>query len=98
MTIWLPKAQAGDPEAQTYTGEIYEKGLGVQPDYNTAADWYRKAAAQGNSRAQINLGNLYEKGLGVEKNLSTAMEWYRKASGLEKKGLPYTAPISYFFR
>jgi len=94
LNIWLPKAQAGDPEAQTYTGEIYEKGLGVQPDYNTAADWYRKAAAQGNSRAQINLGNLYEKGWGVEKNLSTAMEWYRKASGLEKKGLPYTAPIA----
>ncbi|MDD1636483.1 MAG: caspase family protein, partial [Methylococcaceae bacterium] len=94
LNIWLPKAQAGDPEAQTYTGEIYEKGLGVQPDYKTAADWYRKASAQGNSRAQINLGNLYEKGLGVEKNLSTAMEWYRKASGLEKKGLPYTAPIA----
>jgi len=94
LNIWLPKAQAGDPEAQTYTGEIYEKGLGVQPDYKTAGDWYRKASAQGNSRAQINLGNLYEKGLGVEKNLSTAMEWYRKASGLEKKGLPYTAPIA----
>jgi len=94
LNIWLPKAQAGDPEAQTYTGEIYEKGLGVQPDYKTAAGWYRKASAQGNSRAQINLGNLYEKGLGVEKNPSIAMEWYRKASGLEKKGLPYTAPIA----
>jgi len=94
LNIWLPKAQAGDPEAQTYTGEIYEKGLGIQSDYKTAADWYRKASAQGNSRAQINLGNLYEKGLGVEKNVSTAMEWYRKASGLEKMGLPYTAPIT----
>ncbi|MDD5267987.1 MAG: caspase family protein [Methylococcales bacterium] len=94
LAVWLPKAQAGDPEAQTYTGEIYEKGLGVQPDYKSAADWYRKASAQGYSRAEINLGNLYEKGLGVEKNLSTAMEWYRKASGLEKKGLPYTSPIA----
>ena len=94
LKIWLPKAQSGDPEAQAYTGEIYEKGLGTQPDYKTAADWYRKASAQGNSRAQINLGNLYEKGLGVEKNLSTAMEWYRKASGLEKKDLPYAATIA----
>ncbi len=94
LNIWLPKAQSGDPEAQTYTGEIYEKGLGTQPDYKTAAEWYRKASAQGNSRAQINLGHLYEKGLGVEKNLSTAMEWYRKASGLEKKGLPYAAQIA----
>lgn len=91
LNVWLPKAQAGEPEAQAYTGEIYEKGLGTQPDYKTAADWYRKAAAQGNSRAQINLGHLYEKGLGVEKNLSTAMEWYQKASGLEKKALPFAA-------
>lgn len=91
LNVWLPKAQSGEPEAQAYTGEIYEKGLGTQPDYKTAADWYRKAAAQGNSRAQINLGHLYEKGLGVEKNLSTAMEWYQKASGLEKKALPFAA-------
>ena len=46
LNIWLPKAQSGDPEAQAYTGEIYEKGLGVQPDYKMAADWYRKASAQ----------------------------------------------------
>ena len=94
LNIWLPKAQSGDPEAQAYTGEIYEKGQGTQPDYKTAADWYRKASAQGNSRAQINLGHLYEKGLGVEKNLSTAMEWYQKASGLEKKDLPYASTFS----
>lgn len=91
LNVWLPKAESGEPEAQAYTGEIYEKGLGTQPDYKTAADWYRKAAAQGNSRAQINLGHLYEKGLGVEKNLATAMEWYQKASGLEKKALPFAA-------
>ena len=94
LNIWLPKAQAGDAEAQAYTGEIYEKGLGIQPDYKTAAEWYRKAAAQSNSRAQINLGHLYEKGLGVTKDLSIAMDWYQKASGLEKKDLPYAATIA----
>lgn len=94
LNIWLPKAQSGDPEAQAYTGEIYERGLGIQPDYKTAAEWYRKASAQGNSRAQINLGHLYEKGLGVPKNLTTAMEWYQKASGLEKKDLPYASTIA----
>ncbi|MGR9052076.1 MAG: hypothetical protein ACU84J_05455 [Gammaproteobacteria bacterium] len=93
LRIWLPKAQEGDPEAQVYTGEIYEKGLGVAPDYQTAAGWYRKAAAQGSSRAQINLGYLYEKGMGVEKNMSVAMEWYRKASGLEQKEIPYSATL-----
>jgi len=32
LKIWLPKAQDGDMEAQTYVGEIYEKGLGVTAD------------------------------------------------------------------
>lgn len=94
LKIWLPKAQAGDAEAQTYVGEIYQKGLGLPPDYRSAADWYRKAAAQGNSRAQINLGYLYEQGLGVEKNVAVAMEWYRKASGLEAKNIPYAATLN----
>src|SRR5215813_6348282 len=84
LNVWLPQAQEGDKEAQTYVGEIYEKGLGVPPDYAVAAAWYRKAAAQGHSRAQINLGFLYEKGLGVEKDPVQALSWYRQASGLKE--------------
>lgn len=84
LNVWLPQAQAGDKEAQTYVGEIYEKGLGVPPDYAVAAAWYRKAAAQGHSRAQINLGFFYEKGLGVEKDPLQALSWYRQASGLQE--------------
>jgi hypothetical protein len=94
LKIWLPKAQSGDAEAQAYVGEIYQKGLGMPPDYRSAADWFRKAAAQGNSRAQINLGYLYEQGLGVEKNVALAMEWYQKASGLEAKNIPYAATLN----
>ena len=82
LKMWLPLAQEGDAKAQTYVGEIFEKGLGLEADYPAAADWYRRAAEQGYSPAQINLGQLYELGLGVEKNSATALEWYRKASGL----------------
>jgi hypothetical protein len=82
LKVWLPLAQAADQVAQTYVGEIYEKGLGVQPDYVLASEWYQKAAAQGYARAQINLGYLYEKGLGVQKDPETALNWYRKAAGL----------------
>lgn len=84
LKVWLPQAQEGDQTAQTYVGEIYEKGLGVQPDYMVAAAWYRKAAEQGHTRAQINLGHLYEKGLGVERDPIQAMQWYRQASGLSE--------------
>jgi multidrug efflux pump subunit AcrA (membrane-fusion protein) len=84
LKVWLPLAKEGDKVAQTYVGEIYEKGLGVQPDYVVAAAWYHKAAEQGYERAEINLGYLYEKGLGVEKDPMAALNWYRKASGLSE--------------
>jgi hypothetical protein len=82
LKVWLPNAEQGDPAAQTYVGEIFEKGLGVAPDYAAAAVWYRRAAEKGYSRAAINLGNLYEQGLGVPKDNALALNWYRRAAGL----------------
>ena len=41
LRVWLETAQTGDPKAQYYVGEIYEKGLGTAPDYSQAAAWYR---------------------------------------------------------
>jgi hypothetical protein len=84
LRVWLPLAQEGDRAAQVYVGEIYEKGLGVAPDYTLAAAWYRRAADRGYARAQINLGHLYEEGLGVERDPKTALDWYRKASGFSQ--------------
>jgi len=81
MKVWLPMANEGDPVAQTYVGEIYEKGLGVQPDYREAAKWYRRAADAGNARAAVNLGYLYEQGLGVARDPAEAVAWYRRATG-----------------
>ncbi|MDO6460437.1 caspase family protein [Granulosicoccaceae sp. 1_MG-2023] len=93
LKIWLPQAKEGDAAAQTYVGEIYEKGLGIQADYQIAAEWYRRAAEQGYSRAQINLGFLYESGLGVERDLTTAMNWYRQASGLSDGNLEFVSSV-----
>jgi flagellar biosynthesis chaperone FliJ len=83
LKVWLPKAKEGDPESMTNVGEIYEKGLGLSPDYEVAAYWYAKAAGQDFTRAQINLGYLYEMGMGVERNPRKALDWYRKASGVD---------------
>lgn len=61
LAVWMPAAEAGDTEAQTNVGEIFEKGLGTEPNYEAAIIWYQKAADQGYSRAQFNLGTLYER-------------------------------------
>lgn len=91
LAIWQEQADGGDPQAQTYVGEIFEKGLGRAPDYATAAQWYLKAADSGYRPAQLALGRLYEQGLGVEKDLVVALNWYRRASGLENENIGFTA-------
>ncbi|HET7877017.1 MAG TPA: caspase family protein [Methylomirabilota bacterium] len=92
LRVWLPLAESGDPAAQTYVGEIFEKGLGVPPDHAAAAVWYRRAAQRGYSRAAINLGQLYEQGLGVPKDPAQALGWYRKAAGLGDLPFGVAAP------
>lgn len=83
LNVWLPLAQQGNAQAQTFVGEIFEKGQGIAPDYTSAVQWYRKASEQNYARAQINLGHLYEKGLGVGKDSLAALNLYRKAAGIE---------------
>ncbi len=89
LAVWMSAAEAGDPTAQTYVGEIHERGLGRARDYSTAALWYRKAADQGHPRAQLLLGTLYEKGLGVERDPVKALDYYRKAAGLSEDKVVY---------
>ncbi len=82
LAVWLPQAKAGAEEAQYYVGQIFEKGLGAPPDFESAALWYRRAAEQEYSAAQISLGYLYELGLGVDQDEVEALNWYRRAAGL----------------
>lgn len=84
LRVWSDAANSGDPAAQTHVGEIYEKGLGIPPDYAKAAIWYRKAADQGYAQALTSLGFLYEKGLGVPRDPAQALLLYRRAVGLDK--------------
>lgn len=91
LSIWLPMAESGDPKAQNYVGEIYEKGLGVEPDFALAASWYLKAAEQDYRSAQTNIGQLYERGLGVEYSMEKALSWYRKSANIEGKELRFVS-------
>ena len=53
-----PLAELGNAVAQNKLGVMYNYGWGVPRDYERAAAWYRKAAAQGDAVAEINLQNL----------------------------------------
>jgi hypothetical protein len=91
LRIWLQAAEAGDVEAQTNVGEIYERGLGVPPDYEAAAMWYQKAADKNYARALFNLGTLYEQGLGVPKDGLKALNLYRQAWGVPEDSIIFAS-------
>jgi len=84
LKAWLPAAESGNAEAQVNVGEIFEKGLGTEPNYEAAVIWYQKAADLGNKRGLFNLGTMYEQGLGVSKNRVQALNLYRQAWGLQE--------------
>ena len=94
LKVWLGQAEAGDADAQNYVGEIYLKGLGTDPDYGRAAQWFEKSAAKGSKRAKINLGYLYESGQGVSQDLPKALNLYRDASGISGEELVFASSVN----
>lgn len=91
LKVWMEAAEAGDADAQANVGEIFERGLGDQPNYPAALIWYTKAAKQGNTRAQFNLGTMHEQGNGVPKDQLAALNWYRQAWGLAEDNVLFAS-------
>lgn len=67
-------------EMQDSLGYNYEKGLGVDQDFDKAIEWYRKSAEQGNAEAQYSLADCYLCGRGVAMNEVEAIKWLHKAA------------------
>ena len=91
LNVWQEAASQGDAKAQYFVGEIFEKGMGQEPDYELAVMWYQRAVKQNYTPAKMNLGRLYELGLGVDKDLVKAMNLYREASGLDEDEIAYAS-------
>jgi hypothetical protein len=91
LRVWMQAAEGGDVDAQTNVGEIYERGLGVAPNYEAAAIWYQKAADKNHARALFNLGTLYEQGLGVPKDSLKALNLYRQAWGVPEDSIIFAS-------
>ena len=84
LEVWLAEASLGDAKAQTYVGELYERGPNGQPDYELARLWYKRAAEQGYGPAQFNLARFYDEGLGGPADSEKASELYYAAMGAEE--------------
>lgn len=77
---WRVDADEGGAAAQFGLGDLYENGLGTEPDPAQAAQWFERAATQGHGRAQARLGALYREGRGVARDFAKAAKWYRRAA------------------
>jgi TPR repeat protein/transglutaminase-like putative cysteine protease len=80
MTRLRPLAERGDARAQSYLGNMYESGRGVERDYGEALRWFLLAAEQGDAYSESELADLYDKGHGVARDEKRAAEWYAKAA------------------
>jgi predicted nucleic acid-binding Zn-ribbon protein len=94
LKVWLPEAERGEEQAQIYVGEIYEKGLGTDPDYARAAEWYEKAVQRKSKQGMSHLAYLYEQGLGVAKDPVRALNLYRSAAGITTDDLTFQSEVT----
>jgi TPR repeat protein len=72
---YLQAAQAGDSDAQFYSGSLYSAGVGEPRSDEEAFRWFSRAAEQGHSHAMLILGGLYAIGRGVERDNIQAYKW-----------------------
>lgn len=75
--LWAIEADKGSWLAAHNLGVMYEQGLGITQDFQSAAKWFQVAAKAGYINAQYAVGRLYEEGAGVIKSSVEARLWYR---------------------
>jgi TPR repeat protein len=76
----LPRAQLGDPAAQTLIGELYDKGLGIRLDKKESTQWYKFAAKSGSREAQFSYALKLLEGKYVAKDEPAARELLKLAA------------------
>lgn len=82
MDLALPRAQLGDPAAQTLVAGILEQGLGVARDAKAAAFWYGQAATNGDPAAMFKYALILMEGRHVKRDRKKADELMKKAADL----------------
>lgn len=79
--LYARSAETGNPVAQYNVAMMYSNGESVNVDYQQAAYWFGKSAAQGLPASQFRLGEMYFFGRGgLSKDLTMAIQLFEKAS------------------
>ncbi len=90
------RSDAGDKGATRALAEAYYLGRGgIEQDFQEAARWYRRLAAQGDARAQTSLGLMYARGLGFRPNMAEARRWWSLAAAQNDAGAQHNLGTVY---
>ena len=82
MELALPRAQLGDPAAQTLVAEILDRGLGVKRNREQAMFWYGQAANGGDPTGMFKYAILLMERSGSKEDRAKADELMKKAADL----------------
>lgn len=80
VAIWSGLAEQGHANAQINLGVMYDHGIGIEQDHQTAARWYRAAAIQNNAAGQYNLSLLIAEGNATPLGGRSARYWMERAA------------------
>ncbi|MCK5003344.1 MAG: sel1 repeat family protein [Gammaproteobacteria bacterium] len=72
-------AKQGNIKAQGRLGLMYERGIGIQQNYDKAREWYNRAIKSSSGFALARRGFMYERGLGELQNYTQAVNYYHRA-------------------
>ncbi len=81
MELLMPLAKGDDARAQNVVALMYKYGEGVDPNAETAFNWYLRAAKLGYPPAQYQVGVMLTAGMGTPMNPDEAEKWLIKAAG-----------------
>jgi len=82
MDLALPRAQLGDPAAQTLVAEILDRGLGVKRDRDQAMFWYEQAANGGDPTGMFKYAVLLMEHSRSKEDRKKADELMKKSADL----------------
>ncbi|HUL05441.1 MAG TPA: hypothetical protein VLV76_03850 [Candidatus Acidoferrum sp.] len=81
LQAWLPLAQHGDAAAQLHVGQMLRDRQGVRwRDFEGAAAWFRRAAAQGSVDAAYALARLHYEGFLVPRDTAEMRRMLKAAA------------------
>ena len=80
FNLYSECANSNSTKAMNALGNLYQEGIGVDANINTAIDWYEKSCELGYSKACFNLGKLYKEGEKVELDIDKAFNLFNTSA------------------